>query len=95
MLCLTKIFYDLGYIASYRIFNNKIFINMKVYKNNLLLQQITCISSPGRMIYCKNNKLNYYNNNIYNLIISSPKGFITTKEAIASNLGGFILFKFK
>lgn len=51
------------------------------------------ISKPGRRVYTGTRKIDSLRRGLGIVIISTPKGLMTGKEALAKNLGGEVLCK--
>jgi small subunit ribosomal protein S8 len=93
--CLTAL-YKLGYIQTFTIKNKK-YINvfLKYTNNNPNIKNLIRISTPGRRIYFKANKLKTLFKNKDNgfILISTSRGILTDEEAKLFNIGGELLLK--
>jgi len=69
----------------------RIIIRLKYDNKNPKIHGIKTISKPGRRIYFKKNKLYLPKAGYGILIISTPKGILTSKEAKKNNTGGEVI----
>lgn len=89
---LVQLLYKLGYLNSYTMENNMIYLFFKYYNNELVINKLFFYSKPGsiksisiselRRAYYKKNKL---------FILSTTYGICSTMEALQFNLGGIII----
>ena len=90
---------QIGIIYQYRIFfkKNKIPVFFKItfffYKSNPFFRKITLISTSSKKFYISLKALIILNKILKSsiLLISTPYGYITHKEAISKNLGGLLI----
>jgi ribosomal protein S8 len=97
---LTSLLFKHGYILSYRIISNLqySFLYIQLKKTNLYnpFLSITLISKPSNIIYWSVDRLVFEcsrSGNLTQYILSTTQGFLFSNNAIASNLGGQVLFK--
>lgn len=93
---LIKLLYQNGYLNSYSMDFNQIYVNFKMYQNQLTLQGFFFYSRPShvrtisisqlRRAYFKKHKL---------YILSTPNGICTTVDALKQHQGGIILAEIK
>ena len=70
---------------------NNIKIDLKYYKGMPVIKKIRRISKPGIRVYSKIKELNKPYGGLGISIISTPKGVMSDRQAIANNVGGEIL----
>ncbi len=84
-----------GFIAGYsRVENNgknEFDIELKYHDGERVIKEITCISKPGRRVYCEISKLPKFFNGLGIAILSTSKGVMSDFEARQANVGGEIL----
>ncbi|MDI9354767.1 MAG: 30S ribosomal protein S8 [Cyanobium sp. MAG06] len=62
-------------------------------KNNHRIVETNRISRPGRRVYYKQSDIRKVKSGYGNVILSTPQGIMTGKEARAKNTGGEALFE--
>ena len=89
---------DEGYIASFskqEIRKNISILNVKLkyYQNSGVIKSIARVSKPGRRVYysIKDLKENKFCNGLGIVVLSTPKGVLSDKNAIHHNIGGEVL----
>ena len=94
---MTKILFDQGYILSYQ-FNDSsvqgtIKIALKYDKNTKesVIRKIQRISTPGLRKYVGASEMPRVLNGLGIAIVSTSKGVMTNKKAIAENVGGEVI----
>ena len=94
---MTKISFDQGYVLSYQ-FNDSsvqgtIKIALKYDKDTKesVIRKIQRISTPGLRKYVGANEMPRVLNGLGIAIVSTSKGVMTNKKAIAENVGGEVL----
>jgi small subunit ribosomal protein S8 len=70
---------------------NNIKIDLKYYNGIPVIKKIKRISKPGIRVYSKIKELNKPYGGLGISIISTPKGVMSDRQAIANNVGGEIL----
>lgn len=84
-----------GFIAGYsRVDNNgksEFDIELKYHDGERVIKEITCISKPGRRVYCEISKLPKFFNGLGIAILSTSKGVMSDFEARKANVGGEVL----
>lgn len=70
-------------------------IKLKYFQNAGVIKLISRISKPGKRIYYSIDKLkeNQFRNGLGVVVLSTPKGVISDKNAIHHNVGGEVLCK--
>ena len=66
-------------------------IELKYKKDQPIIRGIKRISKPGRRIYIKKDELRPVRQDFGLIIISTPKGLMTNKEAKKKGLGGEVI----
>ena len=89
---------DEGYIASFskqEIRKNISILNIKLkyYQDSGVIKSIARVSKPGRRVYysIKDLKENKFCNGLGIVVLSTPKGVLSDKNAIHHNIGGEVL----
>ena len=87
-----------GFVASFvkeEIRNNIYVLNIKLkyFQNEGVIRSITRISKPGKRVYYSISDLkeNKFCNGLGVVVLSTPKGVISDKNAIHQNVGGEVL----
>lgn len=90
---LAKVLKKHGFIGDFtRSGTEKIFRLELIYKDELpALTDLKRVSKPGRRIYAGKNDLAKLRHKLGHIIVSTPKGLRTHREAFAEKLGGEIL----
>lgn len=66
-------------------------IQLKYHDGERVIKEITCISKPGRRVYCEISKLPKFFNGLGIAILSTSKGVMSDFEARQANVGGEVL----
>lgn len=97
---LISLLFTHGYILSYRIINNKgisyIYIQLKKTNSFNPLLKIQLISKPTNIICWSHERLIREctrSGSLTQFVLSTTEGFLFSKDAINTGLGGKILFK--
>ncbi len=85
-----------GYIRDYRKTEkgpgkSEFEIELKYHEGEQVIKEITCISKPGRRVYCEISKLPKYYNGLGIAILSTSKGVMSDFDARHANVGGEVL----
>lgn len=84
-----------GFIADYKRSENEgkpeFEIELKYQDGERVIKEITCISKPGRRVYCEISKLPKFFNGLGIAILSTSKGVMSDFEARQANVGGEVL----
>lgn len=83
-----------GYIESYEDSNeNKYFfkVNLKYYEGKPVIREIKMLSHLSRRVYIGYRDITPFKNNLGIVIISTPKGVMTTTEAKKLKVGGMLV----
>ena len=94
---MTKILFDQGYILSYQFNSDKVQGSIKIalkYDKDTkesVIRKIQRISTPGLRKYVGANEMPRVLNGLGIAIVSTSKGVMTNKKAIAENVGGEVL----
>lgn len=88
-----------GYLADYRIDTvgkfKEISVNLLTSGVKVKRISVQLISKPGRRLYVKANQLKRYSFGVGSVIISTPSGLMTAKQAQKAQLGGELLCRVK
>lgn len=93
---IARILKEEGYIANYSItgegVEKKMVVTLKYGPNKeKVISGIKRISKPGLRVYAKENSIPKVINGLGIAIISTSKGVMTNKEAVAEKIGGEVL----
>ena len=66
-------------------------IELKYYEGDSVIKEISCISKPGRRVYCAIEKLPKYYNGLGIAILSTSKGVMSDFDARRAGVGGEVL----
>ena len=85
-----------GYISSYEKEEiskgrSQFVIKLKYHEGERVIKQVSCISKPGRRVYCEISKLPRYYNGLGIAILSTSKGVMSDYQARQANVGGEVL----
>ncbi len=84
-----------GFIAGYSRSENdgkpEFEIELKYHDGERVIKEITCISKPGRRVYCEISKLPKFFNGLGIAILSTSRGVMSDFEARQANVGGEVL----
>ena len=85
-----------GYIRDYRKEEKgpgkaEFVIELKYHEGEQVIREISCISKPGRRVYCEISKLPKYYNGLGIAILSTSKGVMSDFDARHANVGGEVL----
>ena len=94
---MTKILFDQGYVLSYQFSDSSVQGTIKIalkYDKDTkesVIRKIQRISTPGLRKYVGANEMPRVLNGLGIAIVSTSKGVMTNKKAIAENVGGEVL----
>lgn len=88
---ICRILKENGYIGAYKQNGFAIEVELKYNHKNAAIVGIKRISKPGLRIYKGSKKLQYVLNGLGLLIVSTPKGVMSGKDARKQGLGGEVL----
>jgi small subunit ribosomal protein S8 len=86
---ILKVLKNEGYISNFQVENESLVVNLEDNK----LSKIIRVSKPGRRVYAGNDRIPVVLQGHGLVIISTPKGVMTGKEAKKAGLGGEVLCK--
>ena len=91
-----KVLKDEGYIRGYnrepvRKGIENLNVELKYYDEAPVIKKIKRVSTPGRRVYSNIKELPLVRNGLGCLIVSTPKGIMSDREARESNVGGEVL----
>jgi len=81
-----------GFVESIENKNGMITAKLAIYKKNYILSDLKIVSKPGLRIYINADNLEKRRSPEI-LIVSTPKGILTDREAIKERLGGEVIAK--
>jgi small subunit ribosomal protein S8 len=91
----VKVLKDEGYVADYRIGDDQgkgtLTIALKYFEGRPVIDRLERISRPGLRIYRGKDELPKVLNGLGTVIVSTPKGVMTDKQARAIGQGGEVL----
>jgi small subunit ribosomal protein S8 len=92
---LSKVLQDEGYIAGYAVDANDgkplLNVELKYFQGKPVIEEIKRISRPGLRSYKANDDLPKNRSGLGISIVSTNKGLMTEKQAIAAGIGGEVL----
>ncbi len=88
-----KVLKENDYISDFIIKDKEIIIKLNYISNKPKINKIQKISKPGLRIYTKSKKMPKVLQGFGMLIVSTPQGVMSGKEARSKNLGGEIICK--
>jgi len=92
---IVKVLKDEGYVADYHVGGDTgkatLTIELKYYDGRPVIDRLERISRPGLRIYRGKNELPKVLGGLGTVIVSTPKGVMTDREARATGQGGEVL----
>jgi len=93
---IAQVLKDEGYIARYEVTRDGRFPVLKVYlkyteERKPILTGLRRVSKPGCRVYTKRDEIPWVQSGLGTVILSTPKGVITGKEARRLGVGGEVL----
>lgn len=92
---IVKVLKDEGYIADYRLDDGggkpTLVIGLKYYEGRPVIDRLERVSRPGLRIYRRKDELPKILGGMGTVIISTPKGVMTDKQARSIGQGGEVL----
>lgn len=84
-----------GYIDGYKLSGSEskpeFEITLKYHDGERVIREISCVSKPGRRVYCEISKLPKVHNGLGISILSTSKGVMSDFDARQANVGGEVL----
>jgi len=84
-----------GYINGYETIGEKaekkIVINLKYYQNKPVIDEIKRVSKPSLRVYAGSKNMPKVLNGLGTVIVSTPKGVMSCRQASQMNVGGEVL----
>lgn len=92
-LAIAKVFLDEGYLSSLKTSKDKksLILGLKYYQNKAVIASIKRISRPGLRVYAGYNDMPSVIGGMGIVVVSTAKGVITGKQAVADGVGGEVL----
>lgn len=84
--------YNQGFLHSYHLSNNKIFITLRYFFNKPILKNLKIVSTPSKLRYINLKSLSKVSTKKLSFFISTNKGILTAQECKKQKIGGIILF---
>ena len=89
---IAKILTEEGYVSGYKMDDKNIVITLKYGpKNQKVISGIKRISKPGLRVYAPTENMPVVLGGMGIAILSTNKGIMTNKQALAANVGGEVL----
>lgn len=97
-LAIAQVLKDEGYISRFEVTREGSFPQLKIYlkyteKREPILQGIQRISKPGCRIYTKMAEIPWVKSGMGTVILSTPRGVVSGREAGKLGVGGEVLCK--
>lgn len=92
---IVKVLKDEGYVADFRVADDSgkatLTVELKYYEGRPVIDRLERVSRPGLRIYRGKNELPKVLGGLGTVIVSTPKGVMTDREARATGQGGEVL----
>lgn len=92
---IVKVLKDEGYVSDFRVAEDAgkatLTIELKYYEGRPVIDRLERVSRPGLRIYRGKNELPKVLGGLGTVIVSTPKGVMTDREARATGQGGEVL----
>ena len=92
---IVKVLKDEGYVGDFRVGDDAgkstLTIELKYYEGRPVIDRLERVSRPGLRIYRGKNELPKVLGGLGTVIVSTPKGVMTDREARANGQGGEVL----
>ena len=92
---IVKVLKDEGYVSDYRVGDDAgkatLTIELKYYEGRPVIDRLERVSRPGLRVYRGKNELPKVLGGLGTVIVSTPKGVMTDREARATGQGGEVL----
>jgi small subunit ribosomal protein S8 len=92
---IARVLKDEGYVADYRLESNgakqTLTIGLKYYEGRPVIDRLERVSRPGLRIYRGKDELPKILGGMGTVIVSTPKGVMTDRQARAAGQGGEVL----
>lgn len=92
---IVKVLKDEGYVGDFRVGDDAgkatLTIELKYYEGRPVIDRLERVSRPGLRIYRGKNELPKVLGGLGTVIVSTPKGVMTDREARATGQGGEVL----
>jgi small subunit ribosomal protein S8 len=94
-MAIVSVLKDEGYVADFRVANDggksTLTIGLKYFEGRPVIDRLERVSRPGLRIYRGKDELPKVLGGMGTVIVSTPKGVMTDKQARASGQGGEVL----
>jgi small subunit ribosomal protein S8 len=93
---IAKVLYDEGYIGGYEVTHEGRFPMLRVYlkyteEREPVLKGLKRVSKPGCRIYTKRGDIPWIRSGLGNVILSTPRGIVSGREARRMGVGGEVI----
>jgi small subunit ribosomal protein S8 len=92
---IVRVLKEEGYVADYRVdgdgFKQKLTIGLKYYEGRPVIDRLERVSRPGLRIYRRKDELPKVLGGMGTVIVSTPKGVMTDRQARSIGQGGEVL----
>lgn len=98
-MAISKILKEEGFIANYKVMENgKTSSLLRLYLrytpvHERVLRGVQRVSRPGLRVYRGYSKLRWLLSDLHVVVVSTPKGIMTAREACRAKLGGEVICK--
>jgi len=82
----------MGYLDEVKVIKGSLEVRLTYQSKKPIINDIKLVSKPGVRIYQDVSELEKYRG-LYEFIVSTPKGVLSSKEAIKKNVGGEVIAK--
>ena len=82
----------MGYLDEVKVIKGSLEVRLTYQSKKPLVNDIKLVSKPGVRIYQDVSDLEKYRG-LYEFIVSTPKGVLSSKEAVKKNVGGEVIAK--
>lgn len=84
-----------GYITDYTVLTDgpkrTLIVELKYYGGKPVIEGIERVSKPSRRVHCGSREIPRVRNGLGTVVLSTPNGIVSGKQAVAANVGGEIL----
>ena len=92
---IAKVLKDEGYVADYRVSDEtgkpRLIVDLKYYEGKPVIDRLERVSRPGLRIYRGKDELPKVLGGMGTVIVSTPQGVMTDRQARAAGQGGEVL----
>ena len=93
---ITRVLYTQGFIKRFIYIDDQLQGLLRIWlkydgDGNPVINRLTRVSTPGRRKYVSVSEMPRVRNNLGIAILTTPKGVMTSQEAVRNNIGGEVL----